>query len=367
MTKLVHKKDRDDLIFSVRGDGQLLSINFNAAEKIIGWHNHPSTGTFHDIATITDNSGNPQLFALVEYNSVYYIERQGEYVEFPRRADFLTATNTMSNADKLTAKGNDDDAYIRMIAEKLKECIYLDNSQCVDGLQDNLITYDSGAGTITDTSGVFVAGDVGKFIIYKTQTGYEYGRFEITGYTSANVVSVDEVIAPSGTTSQEWYLTFTTVTGLSRFNGLTVSVVSDGGYEDDYVVSGGEITLTQPTTKACVGYKYTGLMKTFSLGIQIQLENTQPTEKTVTEFYVRTPFTAGGLVGTDLYDMNEIQNWEAGGLINYLPPLPVDGTKLVEVQDSAEKDKYIYVMQDKPLPMIVSAIMINADHVYTKS
>ena len=364
--KLRFKKDRDDLIYTVRADGSLLTLNFDQGEKIAGWHEHSGQGTFEDIASITDNNGEPQLFVLAQYNGSYYIERLAEFVEFSRRVDFLTATQGMTDAEKLTAKNSDQDAYSRVVAEELKQCIYLDNSECFNNLQDNLITYDDGAGTITATSPVFASGDVGKFIVYKTVTGYEYGRLEITGFTSTTVVDVEEIITPSDTTSQEWYLTFTQLTGLTRFNGQTVSVVSDGGYENDYVVSGGTIDLNQATTSVCVGYKYSGTIKTFSLGFQIQLENTQITEKAVYEIYLRTGGTAGGLVGTSLYAMSKVQRWKSGELINYLPPLPIDGTIQVDVTDISEQDKYIYIVQDKPLPMNVAALMLNVNYAYTK-
>ena len=73
----------------------------------------------------------------------------------------------------------------------MKECIHLDQALTLSNLQEQLGTFDSGAGTFTDTDGIFVGGDVGKHIVYKTLTGYESGRFEITAVNSANEVDVD--------------------------------------------------------------------------------------------------------------------------------------------------------------------------------
>lgn len=38
INKVRWKKDRNDLVYSVANDGRLLTMNFNAKEKIVGWH-----------------------------------------------------------------------------------------------------------------------------------------------------------------------------------------------------------------------------------------------------------------------------------------------------------------------------------------
>lgn len=358
MGKIRYQKDRNDLIYAVN-DGNLLSCNFRSDENIVGWHEHETDGEFLDIAIISNNDGGEQLFALVLRNGAYYIERKGDFVEFSKRVNFLT-----DYADRNEAKANeiiDNDAYIRKVAEELKECIYLDNSQTVSNLQSNLITYSSGAGTITATSAVFSSGDVGKHIVYKTDTGYEYGRFEITGYVSTTVVEVDVLQTPSANTYTDWYLTFMTISGLSQYNGTTVSVVTDGGYLDDFEVSGGAIALENQVTHAVVGYKYKGTIKSFNLGFQAQADNTQTTMKAVTEFGIRCVSTAGLKCGTSLYKLERVQELGQGDL-NYLPPLPVDGTKYVQYTDDLKKDKFFYIVQDEPLPATICAVMLNSQY-----
>lgn len=358
ITKLRYVKNREDLIIALRGDGRLATCNFNKRENIIGWHEHAlgAAGVFQDIAQISDNDGNQQLFALTLHNGEYYIERQAEYVEFSRRKDFFTNTG-----DSLTDKENDDDAFYRMQAEELKECIYLDNASTVSNLQTTTITYDSVAGTITDASGPFTSGDVDKQIVYKTATGYESGRFLITAYNSATKVEVEVLQTPTSDTYSSWYLTFSTISGLSRFDGLTVSVVADGGYLDDFAVSSGEIDLGREVTHAVVGYIYRGEIKSFSLGFLAQGYNTQATMKAISRVGVRANDTAGGKVGTSPYRLDPVQDILQGSL-NYLPPLPINTTKYVNYVDTSQLDKFLYVVQDLPLPMKVSAVMLEADY-----
>lgn len=352
-SKIRYKKDRNDLLCFKRGNEDLVTLNFKERENIVGWHEHESEGSIRDIAVITNNSGAPQLFALMEFGSGFVITRQASPVEFAERANFFTGK---------TEKLKDDEAYNRYVAEQLRECIYLDDAVVYSDFRTATITYDSGAGTITAGANSFVIGDVGKHIAYKTKTGYESGRFLITGYTSATVVSVSVLQTPtSNVYSDGWYLSFSQLSGLSNFNGTTVGVVTDGGYLEDREISGGATTFDSQVTSVVLGYRYKGVIKTFSLGFTVQGANTQGTLKAINRVGIRTVASAGGEVGSSLYHLQPVQALK-GDELNYLPPLPVDGTTYVSYVDDHEFDKYFYIVQDYPLPFHVAASMVEAEY-----
>lgn len=364
-SKIRYTKDRNNLVHALRGGGDICTMNFNFKERIIGWHEHSTEGVFEDIAQISDNDGNPQIFALTLRNSVYYIERQAAYVEFKKRGDFFTQPEDDSQEAKDAAKMLDDDAYNRYVAEQLKGCIYLDNSTVFSDLRDETITYDSGAGTITASGSSFVSGDVGKHIVYKTATGYESGRFEITAYTSATVVEVNVLQAPTANSYASWYLTFDQLTGLSRFNGLTPAVVTDGGFLDDIAVSGGVLDLPDQATHAVVGYKYRGVIESMPMGFQVQGENTQTTMKAISRVGVRAANSVGGKFGTSPYKLEPVQELTPNDL-NYIPPLPIDGTKYVDIADDNQLDKRFYLVQDEPGPFVATVLMVDANYAVTR-
>jgi len=351
--KMRYKKDRNDLLFSVKNN-DLLSLNFQAEENVIGWHEHNSLGDFKEVGLIPDNEGNPQLFVLALRNGVYYIERQAEYVEFSQRSQFFSGASPV-------AKVNDMNAYKRKVAEELKGCIFLDNALTVSNLQSNLITF-NGTNLITATNNVFVIGDVDKQIVYKTLTGYESGRLVITNYIDQKNVNVDVLQTPSSNTYTDWYLTFANLSGLSQYNGQTISLVADGGYVQDYLVSGGVIAMGRQVSHVSVGYPYMGVIKSFCLGFQIQGSNTQITMKAINEINARCIGTMGGKVGTDPYNLVPIQELEQS-MINYLPAIPIDYTKKVPFVDDHEQDKYFYAVQDVPGPMTLTALAITAQYV----
>lgn len=345
-------KDRNDLIVGVRGDGCLVNLNFQREEQIVGWSEAKTSGLFKKIAVISDNNGDPQLFALVNRDGVFYIEHQVPYVEFAMRSDFFTG-------DELA----DDEAYIRYVAEQLKQCCFLDNALSLSGLQSNAITYDSMAETITATSPVFASDDVGKHIVYKTLTGYESGRFEITGYTSSTVVDVMVLQEPTQNTYTDWYLTFEEVAGLNQFEGKTIAVVTDGGYLRDYVIdSSGVIDLGSQASQAWFGLKYRGVVKSFPLGFQAGAGNTQVTPKAVTKAHIRFVSSAGGKFGSSEYRLEPVQLLSQNDQ-NYLPPIVMDGTKFVSITDSYDIDKYFYIVQDEPLPFTATCVIIEGNYV----
>lgn len=356
--KIRYKKDRNDLVFGVRGDGSMVSLNFKQKENIIGWHLHKTNGQIKDIGVIADNAGNPQLFALILRNGTYYIENQSPYVEFAPRTNFYSGPANQSA---------DQEAYRRYVAEQLRQCNFLDNALKFSNLKTgNALIYNPGTGQITAGTSVFVPGDVGKHIVYKTITGYESGRYEITGYVSGTVVNVSVLQTPTTNSwSGDWYLSFSSLSGLSQFNGQTVGVVTDGGYLNDFVISGGTLDLGQQACSVVVGYRYRGVIKSFCLGFQAGAENTQATMKAICRAGLRTVSSAGGKFGTDMYHLEPVQQLEQGNL-NYLPPPPIDGTKYIDYVDDNRFDKFFYIIQDEPLPLVVTCVMVDANYSATR-
>ena len=349
--KMRYIKNIDNIVWFLKEDGKLISMNFAPEpENIIGWHTHETEGTFIDIDSITDNDGNPQLFALTLRDGNYYIERLAEYQEYVERSEFFTGD-----------EDTDTVAYKRKVSDQLESSIYLDNAEVFNFLQDNLITYDAGAGTITATDPVFASGDVGKQIVYRTSTGYESGRFEITGFTSTTVVEVSVLQSPTANTYQNWYLTTDTLTGLSRFDGMEVAVVGNGAFINDFQVSGGEVQLNQQVTTAVVGHKYRAEAKTFTMGFQLQTENTQQTAKAVSRVGIRTNASVGGKIGTSPYRLESVQQRTQSD-VNYLPATPVDGTKFVTYSDDAKRDQVFYMVQDVPGPFHITCAITDVNY-----
>jgi len=370
VNKLRHKKDKYDLIFCLRADGKLATLNFDKKENIVGWHTQKSQGLFKDFVVITDNNGDPQFFALMLYGSDYYIERMENFVEFSARGDFYTNANS---------EAVDEEAYRRKQADELLDCVYLDNALVFNNLQSNEITYAeqsdgafgdafSGAydtepvdtGTITAASPIFDAADIGKHIVYKTATGYESGRFLITDYTSTTVVEVEVLQEPTVDTYTDWYLTFSELSGLTRYIGTEILAVTDGGFFSAFDITGDTIDFNEQISHVVVGYQYEGVINSFPMGFQIKAENTQSTQKTINRIGFRFIDSAGVAFGTSRYNLQPIQELQQGEL-NYLPPRLMAGTEKRSYNDTFNTDKEYFIVQDKPLPCTLAAAIIETN------
>lgn len=352
--KLVYLKNRNDFIFTLRSDGVLLALNFNQPEKIVGWTELPTDGTVLDIAKMYNpNTEQDDVFILVERDNGVFVERLANEVEFPQKEEFFSDEKSETT---------DKEAYWRYVAEKMKDCIYLDNSVIYKDLYDSTITF-NGTDTVTSTESDFASTDVGRQIHYKTATGAEKGIFEITAYTSATEVKVNVLTTPTINTYSSWYKSFSTVSGLTDYASMEVSVVGDGGYLGEYTVSAaGVLTLDREITVACIGIKYTGLIKTFNLGFSTQGINTQVLPKNFNKIVLRFIASAGGMVGTSLYSMQDIQQFDPSGYYD-LPPLPMDGdSREIIFNDTFSDEKYLYIKQDKPLPLHITAVFCNVNY-----
>ena len=357
--QLVYKKDRNNLLWSIRESKDLVSLNFDLTERIVGWHDHTSQADITQISRMSDNEGNVQLFGLLKYGTDYFICRMSEETSFPLFSDFYTGDE---DADKL--------AYVIYISELLKTANHLDISTKVEKNYTTTITYvgdtavDS-EGVITSTGTEFLVGNIGNRIYYKTATGREAGIFEIIGFTDTDEVEVKVLYPPTSLTYADWYLSFNTLSGLTDFIGEEMTVVADGGDMGQFTVTAGAtIALGKEVTVAWVGFNYEGLIKTFGLGFAMQNGvNTQITNKSLYRSHLRMIFSAGGQIGTSPYRMQPIQAFSPQGYFD-LPPLPIDGTsEPITYSDESEKDKYLYFKQTKSLPMQITAAMNEVDYV----
>jgi len=362
ITKLAYRDgDTDNYVYAKCGQN-LLGILFSNDENANAWGLIDTKGEFVDICSVTRPDGNKDFFANIKrsVNGVdrYYLEKLTDYADFSRFEDFITDVDIEdTDLNKLTQKQEDIYAYYRKIADELRNCCHLDSSIVYDGLETTTLTFDDSAETLTSSAAIFQSGDVGRRIQFRSITGREYGLFEILEVTSSTVVKVEVIESPSITTCSQWYLSATEFEGLDHLEGETVSVVGNGGYIGDFVVSGGKINISTANVNkvgtAIIGLKYKGFLKSCNLGLMLQGSQTLTTPKNLYKMVLRLIFSAGGKFGDDMYDLQEIQKFNPDGLYN-IPPLPMDKDVEISYSGSYDNEKHYYIVQDSPLPFAVA-------------
>lgn len=347
LKEIHYKRDDNNIIYALLDNGQMAGLLYNSRESIMGWFPLETNGTATSMCTVTRPDGKDDLFIGVNRANGWNIERLAPEVEFTSFYD-----------TPYYRKDKNKQVYNRLIAEELKQCVYLDNASIVNYLQEVSVTYD-GNGTVTADTQIFSEEHIGHYIVYKTETGREYGYFRITEYISPTSVKVE--LESEGCYPNTWgrfYISFNEVSGLEAFNGQKVPVVVDGGYLEEFEIQDGKLLLGREATSIVVGYGYEGILKTFNLGFYANGKNLQTTHKRISEFVLRFVNSAGGKIGTDLDSMQEIQYFSINGFLD-LPPLPMDGDEKRTIPDTTAEEKYIYLVQDLPLPLNLTMIQYN--------
>lgn len=341
--EIYYKKDDNNLIYARTTKGQLLCLLYNKSENIYGWFPLETNGKVVSACTVTRPDGKDDFFICVYRNNTYYIEKMADEVEF---TDFYS-TDYLNDTDK--------EKYYRLQCEELRKCAYLDNFVRYEDLHSESITLNGT--TVTSTGTPFTSGMVGRRIVYKTKTGAEYGAMEIVSYTSTSEVEV-QILTPEVTplTWDSWYLSFNKIGNLSDFNGVTQSVVADGGYIGDFVVENGEISLGREYTSVIVGYKYEGFAKTFNIGMWSEGTNYQTVKKRISQFVIRFVDSAGFTIGTNLDNMQDVQTFNPQGFYDTTPLLMNSDEYIYGYNDDHNKEKSIYLIQDKPLPCNITMV-----------
>lgn len=371
MKKIIYKNDRHDFMY-ILCNGKLLCVCFSVDENVNAWSELITDGEVIDVCTVTRPNGIADLFLNVKRKingkDVYYLEQLADEVEFSRYEDFISdVDDELTQADKFELEKQDRYNFYRVIAEELRQCCYVDSAIEYSGLHKDTIVLDIENKTITSENEIFSEDDENKRIWIKTQTGNEYGIFDIVEYISEKSVKVKIVLNPTITTIKEWYLSATIFSGLDYLEGKTVAVVGNGGYVGDFVVTDGKVDISSANVNkignAIIGLKYKGVLKSPNLGLQYQDGQTFTSMKNITKVILQLSFSAGGEIGNSLYKLEKIQKFNPEGLLD-VPPLPMDnGFQEILLSGTYEKDKHYYIVQKEPLPFNINSIIPECNQV----
>lgn len=136
-----------------------------------------------------------------------------------------------------------------------------------------------------------------------------------------------------------------TLTGLGHLEGETVDVKADGAYQGEFVVVGGEVTITRVVdTDWEVGLPYTPIIQTMPLNTGLQNGPNAASKKKILRAALRLFESNGVIVNNQRLADKTI------GLNQFDAPIPQTGLKRITLLGwSLEAD--ITITQDTPMPM----------------
>jgi len=164
-----------------------------------------------------------------------------------------------------------------------------------------------------------------------------------------NAFFVDCGITYNGTATK-------TITGLDHLEGETVVGLADGSYVSPKVVESGQITLSKSSTVVHIGLPYTGYIQTMKPEIQLKDGTMQGRKKTVTGGNIRVYESGPFKVGVNENSLDDVFDPERVITLGGAYPL-FTGDIPYSLDDTFNADNQIMIVQDKPMPLTVLAIM----------
>lgn len=226
------------LIWAAREDGTFLSCAYLANQEVYAWTNHSTAGYVREVTSIREN-GADRVYAIVDREvngtTVRLIERLA--LQEPETEEDMWAVDSgVRSALTYPAAGITVSAL-------------------------------SGEITVTASSSIFSAGDVGKAF----RAGGGRGTVLSSPAATQLIVELDvDILQPIPELSTrsfaagEWSLTekFSSFSGLQHLEGQTVEVLADGAEVETAVVTDGAISLVAPASYVVAGLGFTGRFKT---------------------------------------------------------------------------------------------------------
>uniref|UniRef100_A0A6M3XNH3 Putative tail tubular protein n=2 Tax=viral metagenome TaxID=1070528 RepID=A0A6M3XNH3_9ZZZZ len=148
----------------------------------------------------------------------------------------------------------------------------------------------------------------------------------------------------------------TVISGLSHLEGKAVAVLADGSMVAGKTVSGGKITLPVSASVVHVGLPYTGTIQTMRLDTQLRDGTFQGRVKKIHEINVRVYRSGPFKIGRDANNLDACFDRDA--TITMGSPYDLfTGDIPIGFDDSWNKEARIMIVQDKPMPLTVVALI----------
>ena len=172
----------------------------------------------------------------------------------------------------------------------------------------------------------------------------------------------DEGMVKSGAFFVDSGLTYSgsataTVSGLDHLEGETVQILGNGNvYPDQAVASGGLSAISPTITTGQIGLGSTALVKTLRPEAGADDGAAQGKTKRPFELAVRFIQTLGAKVSTNGTDYDTVQFRSGSDPMDSSPPL-YSGDKKIKLRGGWNEEGQIWIKQDQPLPIHVTAII----------
>jgi len=332
------------IAWCVRNDGKMLGLTYLKEEKIVGWHQHETKGSFKSIASVQEGQEDA-VYMVVErlINGVKrkYIERM----------------------------------HTRFFTPLIEDAFFVDSGLTLDNWnksESSLMTLSGGINWTTDESltltengstSPFLPSDVGRTFAIRTKNSNgsinKRVRLFVESYVSSEVVTVTPVtIVPfelRSVSTTHWARMVTNLSGLHHLNGEEISILADGNVLPKKTVVNGSVDLFRPYAKVHAGLPYSSTIELLDIDIQELGVSSYSKPKSVSEIDISYVDSRGGSVSADLenskfYDIVQRKVSDS----DYPVPLQTGRTRVL-ISPRTETTGHISFKQEDPLPVTITS------------
>jgi len=362
LTQMSYQQEPNQIIWGVRGDGELIGLTYQREQQVTAWHRHIFGGRFGQATvTVTDyaNIANGTRIVLKKAdgtNTTFTSATSATSGKFhTTSSNNQTATNlkTLINADSnFTATVNSNVVTIKEtspLSTGFLTIKSLDDATRLTSTNEGKAVCESVSVIPTDDSEYQTWVIVKRTINGITRRFVEFiNTFDFTETDNTTFNFLDSALAYSGSA-------VTTISGLDHLEGQTVGILANGATHPDKTVSSGSITLDRASTNVKVGLAYNSILQTMRLDAGSQNGTSQGKTKRIYEITIRLFESIGVEVGETLDNMERIPfRTSFDPMDEGLPPFT--GDKAVEFRGNYDTDGFIFVRQTQPLPLTILSL-----------
>ena len=362
LTQIAYQQEPNQIIYGVRGDGELVGFTYQREQEVTAWHRHIFGGRFGNATiTVTDyaNIANGTRIVLTKVDGTTTIFTSATS---STTGKFHTATSNNQTATNLKTLIDADSDFTATVSSNVVTITETSPSSTgfltIKSLDDATRLAKTNEGKAVCESVSVIPTDDTEYqvwvIVKRTVNGItrryvEYLNvfdFDETDNTTFNFL--DSALSYSGSA-------VTTISGLDHLEGQAVGILADGATHPDKTVASGSITLDRSSKNVKVGLNYTSLLQTMRLDAGSQDGTSQGKTKRIYDITVRMFETIGVEVGPNLNDLERIPFRSSADLMDEGIP-PFSGDKQVEFRGNYETDGFIFVRQTQPLPFTILSL-----------
>lgn len=342
-------RNNESIVWCVRSDGGFLGLTYLRKQDVIAWHRHDTDGIVESICSVPEGSDDVVYMVVQRTASPGIVNHCIESMQ-TREIPLLPGSTERDIAMGFFV-----------------DCGLTYNGRALSTQIATLTTASTAGGDAPwmypqpltiNLSGPFFSAPDNETTILLTGTDGETVRVQITALPTASTATViPQSIVPAslrGIAAARWARARTTFSGLSHLEGHLVSILADGNVAPQEVVTGGSVTIEDPSGVVHIGLPYVSDAETLRINLTGQ-ETLNDKHKTVTSVMLIVDESRGIFAGKDADNLFEFKQRE---FEDYNDPVDLlSGEAQISITNDWDGQGQVFIRQTDPLPLTILGII----------